>query len=523
MSYDFVLTTDRTLMTNHHGKEFIGFMTTSPAVGMPEFLWMWLSAPKPKLFPDGRPIEAPYGMRKVEAALLNAGFKAAIVDPDALGRHLPTAKALMIGHHDYFAFSAPSNTWWAVTKREPVNRKYFRKLMESRPVREFKSSGGLIIIGGPAAWQWLHVPHLVEKWGVDSIVDGEAEKMIVELAQRILDGEPIPRYVFMAPGEAPSLEEIPVIKGASVNGLVEIMRGCPRGCKFCSVTLRPLRFIPIEKIIQEIRVNKSFGVEHVLLHSEDNLLYGADGVKPREGPLLRLHRSVLSEKPESLGWAHLSLAAAVYAEKNGKILSKLTEEIFSKTGQSYLGVQTGLETGSRRLAKIIMPAKAAPYEADKWPEVAEEAFAILADANIVPAATIILNLPEERPEDLQETIELMDRLRDYPSLIVPMYFVPMGVLKSEEELLKFRIKVEHVEVMWKTLEHSLYWSKKLVDMYLSDRPVMRRLVGLFIKFIEAKKKSLEKKVREIIEQAAQGKYVHTPSEGGRMVGCRPVE
>ncbi len=522
MSYDFVLTTDRTLMTNHHGKEFIGFMTTSPAVGLPEFVWMWLSAPKPKLYPDGRPVEAPYGMRKVEAALLDAGFRAAIVDPSALGRHLASARVLMVGHHDYFAFSAPSNTWWAVTKREPVNRKYFRKLMESRPIRDFKASGGKIIVGGPAAWQWLHVPHLVERWGIDSIVDGEAEKIVVDLAQRVLDGEPLPQYVFMAPGEAPSVEEIPVIRGASVNGLVEIMRGCPRGCKFCSVTLRPLRFIPVEKVVQEVRVNKSFGLDGALLHSEDILLYGADGVKPREGPLFRLHKAVLGEDVKNLGWSHLSLAAAVYAERNGRILSRLAEEIFSTTGQSFLGVQTGLETGSRRLARIIMPAKAAPFEAERWPEVAEEAFSVLADANIVPAATIILNLPEERPEDLQETMELMDRLRDYPSLIVPMYFVPMGVLKSEEELLKFRIKEEHVEVMWKTLEHSLYWATRLIDSYLKDRPVMQKVVRLFIKFIEAKKRSLERRVREIIEQAAQGRYVHAPSEGGRMVGCRPV-
>ncbi|MCD6095071.1 MAG: radical SAM protein, partial [Thermoprotei archaeon] len=145
MTYDFVITTDRTMMTNHHGREFLGFLTTSPAIGIPERLWMWMCAPKPKVDKEGRPIEAPYGLRKIEATLVDAGFKAAIIDPDYLNKHLPKAKALLIGHHDFFGLCAPSNTWWAVTKKEPVNRKSFIALMNSRPIREFKSRGGKII------------------------------------------------------------------------------------------------------------------------------------------------------------------------------------------------------------------------------------------------------------------------------------------------------------------------------------------------------------------------------------------
>ena len=38
-------------------------------------------------------------------------------------------------------------------------------------------------------------------------------------------------------GETPSLEEIPDITKPSINGLIEIGRGCCRGCQFCNVTL----------------------------------------------------------------------------------------------------------------------------------------------------------------------------------------------------------------------------------------------------------------------------------------------
>ncbi len=506
---DFVITVDRTLMTNHHGKEFIGFMTTSPAIGVPEFLWMWICAPKPKVDKYGMPREAPYGLRKIEAALVKAGFRAGIVDPDYIHKYVDKCRAIMIGHHDFFAFCAPSNTWWAVTKREPVNRKYFIKLMESPEIRKFKKRGGKIIVGGPAAWQWLHVEDLWERWCVDCVIDGEAEKIIVKIAERILNNEPIPKYVFVGADEVPSIDEIPTIIRPSVNGLIEIMRGCPRHCRFCSVTLRPLRYIPLNKIEEEIKVNYENGVRHVLLHSEDVLLYGADGVKPRPEPLFKLHELSL-KYAESLGWSHVSLAAVVYAEHNGKIVSKITEMIFSKTGQKFIGVQTGIETGSPRLAKIIMPGKAAPYKADKWPEIVEEAFGIMADAGIVPAATVILNIPEETPDDCMKTVELIDRLRKYPSLIVPMYLVPMGILKDKAALLSFKIKPEHVEVMWKCLEHSLYWAPKLASMYLSDKKstIVRTLVQLFIKFVEWKKKGIEKKIREYLEMAAEGTYEH---------------
>ncbi len=509
---DFVITVDRTLMTDHHGKEFIGFMTTAPAVGMPEKLWMWICAPKPKVDELGRPIVAPYGLRKVEAALKRAGFRAEIIDPDHLDKHLPRAKALMIGHHDFFAFCAPSNVWWAITKREPVNRKHFIKLMNSEPVRAFKRRGGKIVIGGPAAWQWLHVEDLWDSWGVDTVIDGEAEKVIVDIAQRIIDGEPLPRYVYVAPHEVPSVEEIPTIVGASVNGLVEIMRGCPRGCRFCSVTLRPLRYIPIDMVVSEIEVNKKFGINHALLHSEDVLLYGSYGVVPREEPLLKLHEAIISTRVETIGWAHVSLAAVVAGQRESKIVSKVMDLIKSGTGQKFIGVQTGIETGSPRLAKIIMPGKSAPFPAESWPDIVEEAFAIMADNDIVPAATIILNLPEEKQEDLDATVRLIERLRDYPSLIVPMYFVPMGVLKDKRALLNFSIKPEHVEVMWMCLEHSLKWAPELARKYLAENPFVRFAIRLFLRFVEWKKRSLERRVREIIEEARRGKYTHKPVE-----------
>jgi len=187
--FEVVLTTDRTMMTDHHGKEFIGFMATGPATGVPEQLWLWACCPKPKVDKLGRPLIAPYGLRKIEAKLQDAGYNAAIVDPDHLGKHLDTMKVLLLSHHDYFAYGPPSSEWWLITGQEPVNRRSFRKLMESPVVREAKKRGVRIIAGGPAAWQWLWELAAWEKWGIDTVVDGEGERVVVDLVEKALRGE----------------------------------------------------------------------------------------------------------------------------------------------------------------------------------------------------------------------------------------------------------------------------------------------------------------------------------------------
>jgi radical SAM superfamily enzyme YgiQ (UPF0313 family) len=462
--FDVVLSVDRTLMSNHHGKEFLGFMATGPPVMVPERVWMAVAAPKVKVDGLGRPLEAPYGLRKIEAALLDAGIKAAVIDPDHLGRHLRNARVLGIGHHDYFALGPPSSEWWVLTGKEPVNSKYFKRFMEKPEIREAKKKGLKIIVGGPAAWQWLWMPEYAEKWGVDTVIEGEADKAVVSLVQDALDGKPLPQYVHVGIQDAPAISEVPLIKNASVNGLVEIMRGCPRGCRFCSVTLRPLRQVPLEMIEKELLVNKACGLDRCLLHSEDILLYGADGVKPRPEPLIELHQ-IARKHFKVVGWSHVSLSAVKYAEENYSLITRLSE-IILQGEDDYIGVEVGIETGSPGLAGETMPAKAAPYPAESWPSIVKEAFSIMHDSRIVPAATLILGLPNEKPEDLVKTLELIDELKGFRSLIIPMYFVPMGVLKNGEW---YRVKPtgEQLEVMKACLRHDLFWIRDLSGWYFN--------------------------------------------------------
>lgn len=84
------------------------------------------------------------------------------------------------------------------------------------------------------------------EYGTDYMIYGEAERIIGRLTRRALNGGSLPSYLEVGPKDSPSLDEISEIRNSSINGSIKIGRGCPKGCSFCSVTLKPIRWHPLE-------------------------------------------------------------------------------------------------------------------------------------------------------------------------------------------------------------------------------------------------------------------------------------
>ena len=144
-----------------------------------------------------------------------------------------------------------------------------------------------------------------------------------------------------------------------MKSMVESMRGCGVGCDFCEVTLRPLRYYPVEKIEQEVEVNVKYGgFTNAWIHSDEIFAYKHGPLfKPNEEALIELFSRVMSipgvtESNPTHG--RISIPAA-YPE----LISKLSE-IMRAGPSNWIGIQVGLETGSDRLAKIHMPNKTLP-------------------------------------------------------------------------------------------------------------------------------------------------------------------
>lgn len=498
---DVVISVDRCLMSEYHGYEFLGFVATSPPLFLGTKLWSRIVCPPVPVDEYGRPTRAPYGLRKIEAKLLDNGYRAAIIDPDYLAYYLREVKpkALLVGHHDYFALNSPSNEWWILTGRKPLNARSFEEFISMPEIWLSRKKYGLkIVVGGPAAWQWLVDTYAPRRWPVDVIVEGEADNVIVEVVDKIINRDPSLQYhVVVKPEESPSIKDISEIKAPSINGLVEIMRGCPRGCRFCSVTLKPLRFIPLDKIAREVEVNIRGGVRSILFQSEDILLYGARGVEPQPEPLYKLHQLVAG-KPIGFSWSHVSLAAVKRGEEKYKLISKLSEMVIDGEYRRFIGVEVGIETGSVRLAEKIMPAKSAPYPPTMWPSIVEDAFAIMHENSIIPVATFILGLPGETSSDIVATIELLEKLKYYRSLIVPMFFVPLGALRGEKNTIgsKDVLSWEHIEALRVALHHSLYWAEKILPEYMKSKnsTLYKLFLKILIEYIKTRSRLVEAKL-----------------------------
>ncbi|MEM3265379.1 MAG: radical SAM protein, partial [Thermoplasmata archaeon] len=218
-----------------------------------------------------------------------------------------------------------------------------------------------------------------------------------------------------------------------------------------------------------------------ILHSDDLMLYGGNGVIPNGDKLVELHQ--LAKKHfKTLAWSHASVAGLLKAEQDSKAISRISE-IFLQD-QDWIGVEIGVETGSPRLANIIMPAKASPFDTQKWPEIVKEAAGLMADAHIIPAMTLITGLPEETEDDVRKTIELVEDLWDFKALIMPMFFVPMGKLKEKDWFKANELSDIQIELLKVCMSHGLRQSKRILREYVRDTgalyplyPVLRGFIG----------------------------------------------
>jgi radical SAM superfamily enzyme YgiQ (UPF0313 family) len=460
---DVLLTADRTLMSNYHHNEFLGFGTCAPPNFVPEWLYSYLFFP-PLKTRNGQSLTAPYGLRKTEAQLLKEGFKVEILSPNHLENGLTDAKVLGIHAMDPFGLGPASTTLASIFKKEPYLAKHFQALLKSPSIEKAKQNGLKVIVGGPGAWQFQYREKSVKNLGIDCVVEGEGENVVGKLFKAAIEGQELPRHYEVGVDEVPSLEEIPDIVQPSINGLIEIGRGCCRGCQFCNVTQRPLRWYPLEKINTELNVNLSSGKEtSVCLHAEDVMLYGSQNTIPNDEKLWQLHKLMMN-KVDSISWSHCSIAAVVSAPK---LFSKLSELILQK--QTWWGVEVGIETGSPEVAKKIMPAKAHPFKADDWHNVVVNGLGLMHDNKLVPACTLIVGLPDEKEEDLTKTMDLIDDLKGMRSLIVPLFFVPLGKLQSKDWFTETKLSELHKQLLIRCAEHDFYWVDNLLDWAFSGK------------------------------------------------------
>ena len=160
--------------------------------------------------------------------------------------------------------------------------------------------------------------------------------------------------------------------------------------------------------------------------------------------------------------------------------------------QEWWGAEVGIETGSPELVRKFMPGKALPFKPEDWPEVVKTAAGIVTDNHLIPACTLITGLPGEKDEDVIKTIELIEDLKDFKSLIVPLFFVPLGQLSGEDWFTVEQMTDLQRELLVKCLNHDLKWVKNIMRSYFSRwyGPFISLLYRFFVWLVERKAKEV---------------------------------
>src|SRR5919202_41088 len=323
---------------------------------------------------DGRAKYVPNGLRMVETLLLRDYSEDDVVTCyiENLERFVgPETKVLAIHAHNPLGISYATDVYSKLAGENlmPLNASEFIRIVTHPVIDKYKPK---IVVGGPGAWQ-LEKADRLDEFKIDYLIDGEIERVFSDLFRRIIAGDPnLPRIIKIPKSEQPTVEEIPVVRHRSTFGVVEITRGCGRGCQFCSPATKVGRSFPLEQIMVSGRVNAREGATEIMLSTEDMFLYEQkpNFVTNTEALELMLKSVMRVEGLETLQMSHITMAPVVL---DPTVIERLTPLIVPYSHVQHKESRDvdhrmtdpiiGLETGSPRLFETFMKGKAYKYKA----------------------------------------------------------------------------------------------------------------------------------------------------------------
>jgi radical SAM superfamily enzyme YgiQ (UPF0313 family) len=470
----YVLLSDETLIYDFRNFPLLDFLPCAPSYSMPKSVYKFLKGKVSPAVEGGRLKYAPYGTRKLEAALLKQYTAAdvAVVHPDYMSNFIKEDTEIIgINTMDPFGLGPTTMSYYALYESNRAGHKldgYVRQDWENLINRVNQLRAGKkakLVVGGAGVWEYMMMPEEIEKHKIDYLFQGEADDIVPELFSQmssdtidtnmfahsyITYDESFHRVVkddpkFLSRGRGlktfPSLDTIPDIVNPSTKGLTESMRGCGIGCDFCEVTLRELRYYPVEKIVNEIKVNiEKGGPGQAWLHSDEIFAYKhLPRYVPNEEALLEMFTAVMAIKGVTRcnpTHGRISIPAA-YPE----LMEKLSK-VMRAGPNNWIGLQVGLETGSDRLALKHMPAKTLPLSIGKdgsWQEIVWRGVYNMNKYFWRPAFTVQVGQAGESDEDNWDTVALINRLtnsvydgnKPFEFTVTPLLNVPLGRIKSK--------------------------------------------------------------------------------------------
>lgn len=407
----------------------------------------------PELITEGHTnTGAQLGLLTLAAVLREQGFRPHIVNlddlffdlirrdefrrPSALDEQARPRTASLAGRPDPLPESSQSFSQFVVEQLKSASFDVFglSSICSSYPLtlrlaQEIKSLNpdAKVILGGPQA-SVVDVPTMRAFPCVDLIVRGEADETFPALLRVLAspdadDWESIPGTTFRRGKEVIRKPNAPVVSDLDSLPLpafdldprikdrggihLEIGRGCPFACTFCSTNdffRRNFRLKSPQKMIPEIRALKqNYGINYFsLIHD----MYTIDRKK------VAAFCEAILESGERFTWGCSARTDCI----DDELIARMAEA-------GCTGIFFGIETGSERLQRVINK-KLDLAEAVKRIECADR-------HGIQTTVALIVGFPEETRDDLRDTIHFfIDSLRfgraePQCSLLAPLAATPI--------------------------------------------------------------------------------------------------
>jgi len=400
---------------------------------------------------DGSARYMPAGLRVLEKSLLRKYTADDVVAcfPDDLDKFIgPNTRVVAVSTHNPLGVTFAAGVYTSIfgSSKEPMNAAYARAMFDKIKSSPYRKSFR-VIVGGSGGWQ-ITQTNALEELGIDCVAEGRSESAdALALFQKATAGETLPQSINLA--HPTTREAILFPDKRTTFGVVEMTTGCGRRCHFCVPDLNPQIDLPKARIMDAVRANVRQGNKLISLATEDMFIWGQVHTDtpfffPNREALVDLYTEIVNTPGvEQHQLSHCTMAPFVV---DPELIRQLSEVLLPKSPihlprlsthpqKKVLAPLIGLETGSVRMARQIMPSKAVPFSIDDWPSVVLEGLRVANENNWFPMMTLMIGNPGETDEDTRATLDLvyeMDR-RGLFAFLVPSIFTPLHDTRMENQ------------------------------------------------------------------------------------------
>jgi radical SAM superfamily enzyme YgiQ (UPF0313 family) len=120
--------------------------------------------------------------------------------------------------------------------------------------------------------------------------------------------------------------------------------------------------------------------------------------------------------------------------------------------------------------KQTMSGKVLPFKITEWKKIIRESLSLMHDNNFIPYCSLIIGLPGENYDDVTQTLDLIDDLKDMRSILLPSGFTPLGAY-TDDDVKKSRVEnldPLRKELVIKCANHNGRWVNNIAKIILDD-------------------------------------------------------